>query len=192
MRTALKMLIALLFSCKTNGQLTKGNWLVGGSGSFSSSKNTYLNGTYYQTSDVTDIKISPNIGYFPVDKFAIGIKPSFSKNKANVTTPGGASTNVNRFEVGPFARYYFLSKEGRYNLLSEINYQYGIYRFRPDKGNINTFSFFLGPVIYFNNVAGLEFLLGYYNRSEKVEGSFDTHQKGFQLALGFQVHLEKD
>lgn len=173
-------------------QLTKGNWLVGGTGSFSSTKNTYSNNNYYQTSDVTDIKISPNIGYFVVDKFAVGLRPSFSKNKAQVTTTGGASTNVNRFEIGPFIRYYFLNDENHYNLLAEASYQYGVYRFKPDKGNITTFSVLVGPVIYFNTVVGMEFLLGYYKRNEDVKGSFTTEQKGFQIAVGFQIHLEKE
>ena len=192
MKPLLTILTVLLFSFQSYSQLTKGNWLVGGTGNFSSTKNTYATSTYFQTSDVIDVKISPNIGYFIFDKFAVGVGPSFSKNKAQVTTPGGAYTNVNRFEIGPFARYYFLDKENQYNILSEASYQYGIYRFKPDKGNINTLSFLAGPVIYFNSVAGIEFLLGYYKRNEKVTGSYETEQKGFQMAIGLQVHLQNE
>jgi hypothetical protein len=189
------ILIALSFTLSlisAQAQLTKKNWLVGGTGSFTSTKNSYSNSNYYQTSDVTDIRISPNIGYFIIDKFAVGLRPSFSKNKAQVTTTGGGYTNVNRFEIGPFVRYYFLNNENRYNMLAEACYQYGIYRFNPDKGDINTLSVMAGPVIYFNTVVGLEFLLGYYKRNEKVNGSFETEQKGFQMAVGFQIHLEKE
>ena len=192
MKTTLITLLFTVTLTSADAQLTKGNWLVGGTGNFSSMKNTYSNSNYYQTSEVTDIRISPNIGYFVINKLAVGLRPSFSKNKAQVTTTGGLSTNVNRFEIGPFVRYYFLKDEDRYNILSEVSYQYGIYRFKPDKGNINTFSVLVGPVIYFNSVVGLEFLLGYYKRNEDVSGSFKTEQKGFQIAAGFQIHLEKD
>lgn len=192
MKQFLTFLAILLFSINSKCQLTRGNWMVGGSGTFSSTKNTYSNNNYYQTSDVTDIKISPNIGYFIVNKFAVGLRSSFSKNKAEVTTTGGLSTNVNRFEIGPFLRYYFLKDENRNNILAEASYQYGIYRFKPDKGNINTFSVLVGPVVYFNTVVGLEFLLGYYKRNEDVNGSFTTEQKGFQIVVGFQIHLEKE
>jgi hypothetical protein len=182
----------LIVAFTSNSQQTKRTWLVGGTGGFSSMKNTYSSNTYYQSSDVIDIKISPNIGFFIMDKFGLGIRASFSKYKAEVTTPGGGFTNVNRFELGPFARYYFLEKESQYNLLSEVCYQYGIYRFKPDKGNINTFSVLAGPVVYFNTVVGLEFLIGYYKRTEDVNNSFKTGQKGFQITIGLQVHLQNE
>jgi hypothetical protein len=172
-------------------QLTKGHWLDGGAGSFSSTTNTYSSSNYFQSSDVPDIKISPNIGYFFIDKFAIGLRPGFSKNKAEVTTTGGLSTNVNRYEIGPFVRYFFLKDEESYNILVDASYQFGIYRFKPDKGDINIISAMAGPVIYFNSVVGLEFLVGYYKRNEDVNGSFKTKQKGFQIIVGFQIHLEK-
>jgi hypothetical protein len=184
-------ILVLFFSVSAKSQLMKGNWLVGGSGNFASSKNTYSNINFNQTSDVIDIKISPNIGYFLVNSFALGLRPSFIKNKAKVTSPGGLYTNVTRFEIGPYARYYFLNEKKQFNLLADVAYQFGIYRFKPDKGNIKTFSAFVGPVIYFNSVVGLEFLLGYYNRREVVSSSYETEQKSFQISIGFQIHLEK-
>lgn len=183
----------LLILClqSAHSQLTKGIWLAGGTGSFSSMKNAYSTPTYSQNSDVIDIAVSPNIGYFVADKFPLGLKLSYSKNKAQVTTSSGLYTNVNRFEFGPFARYYFLKADDRYNLLAEVSYQYGIYRFTPDKGNINTFSAAAGPVLFFNSSVGLEFLIGYYRRNEVVNDSYKTEQKGLQMSIGFQIHLEK-
>ena len=189
-KNIISLFLLISFSV-AKSQIDKAIWLVGGSGSFSSTKNTFNSPNYSQTSDVVGIKISPNIGYFIFEKLAIGLRPSFSKDKAQVTTAAGGYTNVNRFEIGPFVRYYFLNKEKPYNILTDISYQTGLYAFRSDKGTNNTFSASVGPVIYFNSSVGLEFLLGYYRRNEKVKEVFETIQEGFQIGIGFQIHLEK-
>ncbi|MGZ3898448.1 MAG: hypothetical protein ACXVML_17035 [Flavisolibacter sp.] len=64
MRQFLSILLILHISITAKTQLTKGNWLAGGTAGFSSMKNTYSNSNFFQASDVTDINISPNIGYF--------------------------------------------------------------------------------------------------------------------------------
>jgi len=191
MKRVFLLFLITIFSFTSYGQLTKGNWLVGGTGNFLSSKNIYTSPTFSSSSDRIDIKISPNIGYFIIDKFAVGLRPSFSKYKEQVTN--GGYSNINRFEFGPFARYYFLDVEKQFNILTDLSYQYGIYRFRTTKGNINTFSASAGTVIFFNSSVGLEFLAGYYNRKEVIQqnGDIVTNQKGFQVSLGFQIHLEK-
>lgn len=185
--------VIIAIASQASGQIIKDNWLVGGTGTFLSSKNTYTSPTYSSSSDRLDIKISPSIGYFIADKFASGLRVSFSKYKEEVNGSSGLNTNVNRFEFGPFVRYYFLKTDNQYNILTDLSYQYGLYRFKPTKGNINTFSLAAGPVIYFNSVVGLEFLLGYYNRKEviKQNGDNTNKQSGFQVNIGLQIHLEK-
>ncbi|HEU5164212.1 MAG TPA: hypothetical protein VFU29_01660 [Chitinophagaceae bacterium] len=191
-------LIALLFTItltSAHAQLTKGNWLVGGTGNFLASKNSYSTPTSSSSSDRIDIKISPAVGYFVVDKLSIGLRPSFSKYKDVVDGTGGnINSNINRFEIGPFLRYYFLEADKQYNILADFGYQYGFYWFKPTKGSINTFSANAGTVIFFNTVVGGEFLVGYYQRKEviKQNGDFITNQKGLQISLGFQIHLEKE
>ena len=146
--------IFLFFSIEATSQIDKKTWLVGGTGNFLSYKNTYSNPTFSYTSDRVKIKISPNIGYFPVNKLGIGLRPSYSKYKDVVNGSGGVNSNENRFELGPFIRYYFLSAEKRYNILTDMCYQYGIYWFKPVKGNINTFSASTGTVVFFNSSVG--------------------------------------
>jgi hypothetical protein len=186
--------IFLFFSIEATSQIDKKTWLVGGTGNFLSYKNTYSNPTFSYTSDRVKIKISPNIGYFPVNKLGIGLRPSYSKYKDVVNGSGGVNSNENRFELGPFIRYYFLSAEKRYNILTDMCYQYGIYWFKPVKGNINTFSASAGTVVFFNSSVGLEFLLGYYSRNEVIQYSTNVENvinyKGFQIGIGFQIHLE--
>ena len=189
-----KLFVVLLFSTiyfPSHSQLKSGNWIVGGTGSFLTTKNIYSSPSFSSKSDRIDIKVSPNIGYFIIDNFATGLRASFSKYKEQVITNGGLNSNVNRFEFGPFIRYYFLDSEKQYNILSDISYQFGFYKSKPTKGNITTLSASVGSVIFFNTSVGLEFLMGYYVRNEKVDENYETNQKGFQMVIGFQIHLEK-
>jgi len=192
MKITLTLITFLFFVFTAKSQLDKGVWLVGGTGNLLSSKYEYNSPTLSYTSDRLDIGIAPNVGYFIADKLALGIRLNYTKYKDQVNGAGGGYTNVNRFSFGPLARYYVLNKENRYNLLTEVNYQYGLYSFKPTKGNSNTFNALVGPVIYFNTSVGLEFLLGYYSTTETIKQSGDniTKQSGFQISLGFQIHLE--
>jgi len=181
-----------MFLFSAQAQLTKATWLVGGTGNFLSSKNTYTSPDYFSSSDRIDVNVSPNIGYFIADKFAVGLRPNFSKSKGVVDGSGGGNTNENRLEFGPFVRYYFLQTDKQYNILTDLSYQYGLYWFTPTKGNINTLSASAGTVVFFNSSVGLEFLLGYYSRKEikQQNPDFVTDKKGFQMGVGFQIHLE--
>ena len=194
MKKTLFALLCSTFVFSAKSQITKGNWLVGGTGNFLSSKNSYSSPTFSSSSDRVDIKISPSVGYFIGDKLGVGLRPSFTKSQGVVNGSGGnINTNENRVEFGPFVRYYFLQTDKQYNILTDFSYQYGLYWFTPTKGNINTFSASAGSVIFFNSSVGLEFLLGYYIRKEVIKANeeYTTKQKGFQVGIGLQIHLEK-
>ena len=80
-------------SAQTVGQ---GAWMVGGSAGFRS-----IN---YKDSDlsVTQIDLSPNLGYFIADDLAIGVNFRLT----STSTDGNSTTD---FGLGPFVRYYFAS-----------------------------------------------------------------------------------
>lgn len=170
-------------------QLTTGNWLVGGSGSYFSSKSTFNSPSFSQESDGFDLSVSPNVGYFLLDRFAVGLSPTFSWSKFKDNS--GANSNIKRFLIGPFARYYFLNTDKPYNILVASAYQYGTYSFKPTKGNIQNFSAAVGSVIFFNSSVGLEFTIGYSSRIEDIRDSYKTTQKGLQVGIGLQIHLQK-
>ena len=92
-------------------QLTKGTWVVGGTGKFYANNNSINSSTYNVDAKYTEISISPSVGYFIIDKLVLGLRPTFSSLKGKVTSSGGLSTNVQRYWVGPFGRYYLLEKE---------------------------------------------------------------------------------
>lgn len=182
--------LTFIFIYSAKSQITKGNWLVGGTGKFYSYTSTYTSATYSNEASYTQIDLSPNIGYFVADKLAFGLRPTFSSIKGEVTTTGGLSTNVQRYWIGPFGRYYFMKPDKQINILTDVSYQYGFFG-GISKGKLNTFSAMVGPVVYFNSSVGIEFLLGYSASAEDVEGYQKETKNGFQIGIGFQIHLEK-
>ena len=179
----------------SNAQLTKGNWLVGGSGSLYSYKEDYQAPTYSVQYNYLNVDISASVGYFAMDKIAFGIRPTFSWNKGKgVSFTGnqsGGSTDNKRYEIGPFGRYYFLNIDRQFNIVSDVCYQYGVVDLNePKNGRSNKFTIMTGPVVYFNSSVGLEILLGYSSRNE-FYGDNKDYRKGFLTSVGLQIHLEK-
>ena len=184
------LLFATSFLTATS-QLTKGNWLVGGTGKFYAYNASFSSATYNTEAKYTQIDLSPSVGYFVIDKLVFGLRPTFSSIKGKVTSSGGLSTNVQRYWIGPFGRYYFLEKDNPYNIVTDVSYQFGLLNAYGQKGNLANFSALVGPVVYFNSSVGIEFLLGYSYSKENLENATKEIKRGFQVAVGFQIHLEK-
>lgn len=205
MKSILTIITFLFLSYSANSQITKGNWLVGGSANFSSANGQSISGSGSQKYTNTDISISPNLGYFFIDKFAFGLKPGFTNNKneggdlinGGVVVGSGGHSNITWFDIGPFMRYYFLPVENRVNVFTEINYKYGTANNHPGKGNRYSYSFYAGPVVYFNSSVGIEFTIGYNSSKSTLKGlnssndDYTSKNNMFQIGIGFQIHLEK-
>lgn len=200
MKELLLLPLLFLFFFYSQGQLIKNTWLVGGSGTFYSYNEDYSTPTFNQMAKYTNIDISASIGYFIVDKFAAGLRPGFSSYKGKVVSASvgsGGSTNSYRVAIGPFARYYFLQADKPFNILTDVSYQFGINNWQdgyPAKGKYNTLSLMAGTEFFFNSTAGLEILLGYKNQIASIENSpsaYNRNSKGFQVSIGFTLHLEK-
>jgi hypothetical protein len=181
----------LFMANNTFAQLTKGHWLVGGSGKFYSYKNEYSTSSFTSNGKYTQIDLSPNIGYFLADKFVLGVKSTISSIKGDFTaTSGVGGTDNQRYLFGAFGRYYFLEEAKQTNILVDVSYQAGILR-GLSKGNLSNFSVSAGPVIYFNPSVGIEFLLGYATDLENTENQVREQKNGFQFSIGLQIHLIK-
>lgn len=193
----------LALSVTAKCQLDKKTWMVGGNGSFYSNNQTFSfssNVFYYKN---TNIEISPSIGYFIIDRLALGLRGNLIWEKSEYirgtgSASGGGNGNPLRYAVGPFARYYFLNKEKAFNILSEINYQLGVnsYLAPPrSSGKYNKFSAMAGAEMFFNSTVGLDILVGYKATTQTIKdlpGAFNDTRKGFQLSIGFQIHLQKN
>jgi len=187
MKRLLSFLLLYTFYLTAQSQLAKKTWLVGGTGSLYSHTESYNSPATNFTAKFTNIDIAATIGYFAVDKLAIGLKPTFSSFKGEVIN--GGKTNSFQFSVGPFARYYFLHIDRAFNLLADISYQLGINKYLGalhEEGKYHTFSLMAGSEIFFNTTAGLEILLGYSQKKVSIEnspGEFDSKKNGFQVSI---------
>lgn len=195
MKKSIQLLnILLLFSIVAKSQITKGNWMIGGNASFSFSGSDY--GTY--NTRVNGISLSPNVGYFFIDKLAGGLRLGYYRNNSKFkNVPGLPSVNFNKTTVytfGPYIRYYFLPEEKSYNILVEGSYQFGTTKTETEVSSnpaisTNNFSIAAGPVIYFNSSVGIEFLLNYSttNTNNSITKSYKLG-----IGIGLQIHLQKD
>jgi len=171
----LTSLIIVLFSITANSQITKGNWMVGGDGSFYSFTTERAG---YENTHSTSVRINPNINYFIIDKLAIGIKIGTSFNRY--------STSLG---VNPVVRYYFLKPNKMFNLFSEASFGYSK-NFSKNIKNYysNGFTLKTGSVVFLNQSVGLEFGIEYI---QGEDGLNDNISKTIIAAFGLQIHLEK-
>lgn len=195
MKPLLTIITISFFTVTASAQLDRSTWIVGGSGNFYSSNREYISfvtPSVNGSSKELSLIISPNVGYFIIDKFAVGLRPYFSWGKGESTSSNGtiATSNSKRYGIGPFARFYLLDKEKQFNILTDVSYQIGEWN-QGGKGKLSNFSFLAGPVIYFNTSVGMEFLLGYITQSEELKDFSKNSSKGFSVNIGFQIHLIK-
>lgn len=173
----------ILFTISANSQITKGNWMVGGSGSFkSTTSETIKTGS---KDKYTYLEISPNIGYFFIDKMAAGIKTSFYYN------PYEGAYNIG-FGIGPYLKYYILKPEKLVNVFIQGNYLYYENNNNSDAVGYDKFTSYsygvkAGPVIYFNDSIALELALEYLSDNRNKTLIDNT----FLMTIGFQIHLIK-
>lgn len=200
----IKLFIAviLLFASNTYGQLDKKTWMVGGSGSYRqyNFENDYIlqgtSETINYKAKSKNIYANIKIGYFVYDRFVIGLSPSINyfNSKVEISDSGVFSSS---YSIGPFVRYYFLDKEKILNIFSEASYVTG--KINPfngeeiDKGKSNRININIGTEVFFNDSAGIEFLLGYQSLNNKFNNNNQGNVKenGLIFMIGFQLHLEK-
>ena len=181
--------ISLLSFFTSNAQITKGNWMVGGNARYyiSNAESTF-NGIK-TTQSSSGLNLAGTIGYFPFDKFSIGLSPSFGFNN-----PEGSNNSGTGYGIGPYVRYYFLKPENRINIFSHIEYNYGLgYSSGEKTSSRKDFNIMAGPAIFFNSSVALELTMQ-YNISESTSYSTNnskTKFNNFNIGIGFQIHLEK-
>lgn len=182
MQKPILLFILFCFIIKTSdGQISKDNWIMGGSAGFSTLNSSSEAGLQFSQKD---FRISAAAGYFLTDKFVIGIKPSFSYGSNSISI---SSTVIG---IGPFVRYYLLSREYMFNLFTEGSYSYGNTKDLKQNGQrSNTYSLSGGPVIFINSSIGLEFGVSY--ATTKVLNSTGKIN-GLNFGVGFMFYLDKN
>lgn len=198
----------LVLTLNSFAQLDKKTWLVGGNLSFDSYKreNTNYYGSYSNPNIVIDkykintFNITSKFGYFIIDKLALGVTPSYIHTESRQND--SSISKFNSLVIGPFVRYYFLKKDKPYNVFTDASCQMGYVSYpsvdMPLKSPITKYSAMAGVEFFFNSSAGVELLAGYnfqkQNGDRTSNGGFISQyeEKGFKIAIGFQLHLQKD
>ena len=190
------VLLSLSFIQISNSfaQLDKGTYLLGGNGSFYNYNGKFNSSNNNTTSKATDIKINASVGYFLIDKFVLGLRPSFSFNRGKLIGTPNTFGSTTQFLIGPFSRYYFLEKDKQFNILLDAAYLFGTnsYPFaNREKGSINELSISTGLEAFFNTTVGVEFLIGYKVRNEDIKGitGYSDKKNGVNVSIGLQIHL---
>ncbi|GAA4895636.1 hypothetical protein GCM10023311_20480 [Flaviramulus aquimarinus] len=174
--------------CTVNAQITKGNWMVGGDASLNIDKSEGTSSSgFTSTTKAFSLRVTPNIGYFIIDKFAVGVSPFLG-----LSNPDGANNNVTNYGIGPFMRYYFLKTENRINLFAHTSYFLAKTKNQSGaSGDLKSFEFKMGPVLYFNSSVGLELTLSYKNDNQNSSSGSEIIFDRISFNIGFQIHLEK-
>mgnify|MGYP003611468686 CR=1 FL=1 len=179
--------IVLLSFVTSNAQITKGNWMMGGNLSLSESESGYYDASTSQNFKASRLLVNGSIGYFPIDKLAVGVSPYFSWSN-----PEGSKNSGIGYGFGPFARYYYLKPEKRYNIFSHLEYIYYTgYSNGKKISNTNQFGIKNGVAIFLNSSVALELSLNYNNSKVSSESGSESKFKEFNIGVGFQIHLEK-
>lgn len=186
----------VLFTFSAKCQLDKKHWLVGGSGNLYFYNDDFTTiGQPTVSGKLTEINLSGNVGYFFIDKFAVGLRPGIKSLKSRGLNTASAGHKEVALYIGPFARYYFLNSERPFNILLDGSYQIGSYSTFIGKGSFKKATIMAGPEIFFNTSVGMEIMVGYMHQSMSIteEQPGINHKKsGVYLSIGFQLHLIKD
>ncbi|WPO84488.1 OmpW family outer membrane protein [Chryseobacterium sp. JJR-5R] len=93
----------------SNAQMTKGDWVFSGNtglGFNSIDTKTKVEGQTYDGAKVSTFSVTPSVGYFVIDKLAVGIDLGFT---SITTKEEGDKSTISNFSVMPTATYYFMN-----------------------------------------------------------------------------------
>lgn len=187
----LAILVLLQFSSKA--QISKGNFIVGGNGSFSHNSNKFDG--LLQSKD-SRASLVPNLGFFLFNRFAAGVALQYDLyHQKYINNFGGnnSSQTSHYFGGGPFVRYYFLNSTAKVNILADARLAWLYNRYKSDVTDATTilnnyaYDFSAGPAFFINKTVALELLAGYQNRKY---ANYNHRVSGIQGRLGFQLHLD--
>jgi len=91
----------------SNAQMSKGDWVISGNtgmGFNSVDTKTKVEGQSYDGPKVSTFSVTPSVGYFVIDKLAVGIDLGFT---SITTKEAGDKSTISSFSVMPTATYYF-------------------------------------------------------------------------------------
>ena len=194
MKISLLLFFFLAMTGKAFTQISKGQFLLGGSVRFESMKeNYYPDGTYKST----NIFVSPAIGYFFFNKMAGGVRVDLNSYKSNSSSVETKQTSTT---ISPFVRYYFLPVAAKVNAFLDVGYLHSKSKWTRFSDpaysyadNSRGFQVLAGPSIFLTDQIALEFTLGvrHTKSTDRVALLEATKSTTLSSGLGLQIHFGK-
>lgn len=171
-----KIFLALILIASVSNsfsQTSKKTWLIGGSASYSSTKEGDLTNTV--------LDISPRIGYFVANNFAVGVNVGINKTHDE-------GNNISNVSFGPYVRYYFLPIGDNVKFFGNANIFIG----NEDEGlgnsKLSGWGLAAGPAIFLNKSVALETFISYTSTKAGIEQVKDNT---LSFNVGVQIHFGK-
>jgi outer membrane protein len=172
-------------------QFNKGRFIAGGSVRFSSSNlENVFSGNTTETR-VSTFSFSPNVGYFIIDKLAIGASVGLSTSRYAVEAQNVEAVNSTA-SIGPFMRYY-LPKPIFFQAAAMLGTSKlkGIQPTETESNRALTqLGLAAGYAYLFNDFVALEPMIGYQTYTTKDKPTGDKATDGtFYLSCALTIYL---
>ncbi len=194
-KISLLVLVSIIYTNSLFSQSQKGNWLIGGSGGFTTNNHKMSSfpsneGSTSTNSKTSSLLLNGTIGYFVKDRFAIGISPNihlWNMKDTYANYPSlNSSSNGSSIGMGLFTRYYFLNNQENFNFIGEASY--GFDKVTDEDTYLKKTSISIGPVLFLNSNTSLDFLLNYSNSNKNYTRNKIT-DNSISLNIGLQIYL---
>ncbi|OGU28610.1 MAG: hypothetical protein A2057_17130 [Ignavibacteria bacterium GWA2_35_9] len=154
--------------------LKQGVYSLGGSLSFSYSKNTYSEGTSKQSY----FSLAPSLNYFVIDHLLIGGNVSFQYSENEYSSNSFNSKNINRsFGIGPDIRYYFLMS----NINPFIGAGFNYFKAIGEEFEIKEYMVIAGINYFLSSNAAIEPYLAYSITSVSSDQDINSFSIGIRM-----------
>lgn len=173
-------------------QFNKGRMLVGGAVGFQTTTEKQTSTITTPTIKENTFSLSPNFGYFVIDKLAVGLNFNLS-NTTEKYSGGGYDYKftTQSFIASPFVRYYFgpgIFAQGQYGIGSAKSGDDS----NTTKYSESQWSLGVGYAYFLNDNVAIEPSVKYQSSvlKEKGQDTKDTNS-GIAINIGFQIYLGK-
>ena len=181
--------ILLIATISTNAQTEKGRTFISGSSelNFSNTTMTYeYDGEERGDSDVSQFNMTPTIGYFVADGFALGLSLNVDNSKQDDYTS-------NSVTFGPIAKYYFGTTNVKPFIQGGVYYGSQVEDNDTDESKAKASSWDIGGgvAIFLNNFASIDAALGYGQGTltSKDDDKAKLKVSGIALNIGFSLYF---
>lgn len=158
MKQIISVFLLFTLSVTARAQLSKGQWLVGGTADFSHSNAGGTTNGVDNDIKTTSLESSPGGGYFFIDRFCAGLRIGIlttdtkqvvnGRNTPPIYNYYSVDSKLTGLAFSPFARYYFLAPAHKINVFADAGYAYS-----HNKQKAKTYQEYWNPGSQFPSVA---------------------------------------